>query len=116
MRTRSPVTAHVLDSSVGRPAQDVKLTIEKLENIHWQVIGGGLTNTDGRCPELLALDYDLKAGIYQVTFETAEYYERQGKKCFYPYVKITFEITNPEEHYHIPLLLSPYSYSTYRGS
>ncbi|ORX88718.1 hydroxyisourate hydrolase [Basidiobolus meristosporus CBS 931.73] len=116
MRTRSPVTAHVLDSSIGKPAQDVRLNIERLVEGKWVALNQSFTNEDGRCPELLSLDYDFQVGIYKVVFGTGKYYQGQGKSCFYPDVEISFEITNTEEHYHIPLLLSPYSYTTYRGN
>ncbi|KAK9710134.1 hypothetical protein K7432_008609 [Basidiobolus ranarum] len=75
-----------------------------------------LTNEDGRCPELLSLDYDFQVGVYRVVFGTGDYYKSQGKTCFYPEAQIIFDVNNTEEHYHIPLLLSPYSYTTYRGS
>jgi 5-hydroxyisourate hydrolase len=82
----------------------------------------GQTDLDGRCVDLLSTEAQekqtqLKAGgLYKVVFKTKEYFEATGRKSFYPWVEITFEVINPEEHYHIPLLISPYSFTTYRGS
>ncbi|KAF9645433.1 transthyretin [Thelephora ganbajun] len=129
MASKSPITCHVLDSSIGKPAQGVKVkllapNVQEPNPTHagaWIAIGTSVTNADGRCLDLLPPDsagssYAFQPGIYQIVFETKEYFERTDRKSFYPFVQITFTIENPSEHYHVPLLISPFSYTTYRGS
>ncbi|EKX45231.1 hypothetical protein GUITHDRAFT_152774 [Guillardia theta CCMP2712] len=113
---RPPITSHVLDCGVGRPAADLLVVLEQKVANQWQEIGRDKTNSDGRCPKLLSVDHKLQPGIYRCTFDTAGYYAASGGTCFYPEVTIAFEIVNVNEHYHIPLLLNQYGYSTYRGS
>ncbi|KAG1197823.1 hypothetical protein G6F35_012725 [Rhizopus arrhizus] len=113
---KSPITCHVLIASLGIPGKEIDVKIEKLDENQFSVLSTSQTNNDGRCPNLLPQDYKVEKGVYRVTFETKEYFEKLGQACFYPYVQIVFEITQPEQHYHIPLLISPYSYTTYRGS
>jgi 5-hydroxyisourate hydrolase len=112
----SAITTHVLDTSKGRPGVGVAIVLEFLTDKGWREIGGGTTNADGRCPTLLPRDHVLEAGIYRLYFDTQAYFEGQKQKCFYPNVPVTFEIEDTAQHYHVPLLLSPYGYSTYRGS
>jgi len=132
--SRSPITCHVLDSSIGKPASGVEVILK--EHCPSAVDGGEIfepmakgnllnsqTDADGRCTNLLSPGSSevtgrtiSKVGIYKIMFKTKEYFETTGRKCFYPWVEITFEISNPSEHYHVPLLISPYSYTTYRGS
>ncbi|KAI8997219.1 hydroxyisourate hydrolase [Pilobolus umbonatus] len=116
MSHKSPVTCHVLIASKGIPGIGIDVKIEKLEQNEFTLLSTSQTNSDGRCPTLLPDGYKAEKGIYRVTFNTREYFTGIGERCFYPYVQIVFELTNPEEHYHIPLLISPYSYTTYRGS
>ena len=111
----SPITSHVLDTSRGKPAAGIAIVLETFTNSEWRVIGRATTNLDGRVTDLLS-EGKCTTGIYRLTFETAAYFRTQGEKCFYPSVAIQFEIENSTEHYHVPLLLSPYGYSTYRGS
>ncbi|CAO3687750.1 unnamed protein product [Umbelopsis vinacea] len=116
---KSPVTCHVLIASTGIPGKNVAVKIEQLirplpTSRSYQ--RRKQTNDDGRCPTLLPANHQIEKGIYRVTFETKKYFESQGQACFYPYVQIVFELSNTEQHYHIPLLISPYSYTTYRGS
>ncbi|CAO3592388.1 unnamed protein product [Absidia cylindrospora] len=113
---KSPITCHVLVASTGTPGRGVNVKIEKMDNGAFNTLSAAQTNEDGRCPTLLPQGYKAEKGVYRVTFETKEYFSKQGQECFYPYVQIIFELANPEQHYHIPLLLSPYSYTTYRGS
>ncbi|CAO3647812.1 unnamed protein product [Cunninghamella echinulata] len=113
---KSPITCHVLVASSGTPGKGVNVKIEKLDNSTFTTLSTAQTNDDGRCPTLLPQGYKAEKGVYRVTFETQEYFKKIGQECFYPYVQIIFELANPEQHYHIPLLLSPYSYTTYRGS
>jgi len=112
----SPITTHVLDTSKGKPAQGVHIILEKPNaDGTWTVLGKGQTNADGRLPGLLADETKLESGIYRLVFDTASYFKAHGVKAFYPSVTIAFETTD-QLHYHVPLLLNPYGYSTYRGS
>lgn len=112
----SQITTHVLDTSIGKPAQNIFITLEQnTSDQNWIALGSGKTNADGRLPRLLSTDTKLNPGIYRLIFDTASYFNTQGIKGFYPHVSIAFEITDAS-HYHVPLLLNPYGYSTYRGS
>src|SRR5438105_15362066 len=112
----SQVTTHVLDTSLGKPAEGIQALLEKPgPKGRWLAFAKGVSNKDGRIIDLLKKDKILKAGNYRLTFDTGAYFNRQKIKCFYPLVQIVFEIKD-ENHYHVPLLLSPYAYSTYRGS
>ncbi|KAJ7225351.1 hypothetical protein GGX14DRAFT_638258 [Mycena pura] len=116
---RSPITCHVLDSSLGKPAEGIHISLQHLapEGESFTPLATGVTNADGRCLDLLPpRNGNLTAGTYKIMFKTKEYFVNTDRKCFYPWVEITFDIENPAEHYHIPLLISPYSYTTYRGS
>ena len=108
----SGITTHVLDTSRGRPAAGVKVTLERQEANHWIIIGHGETDRDGRCRTLL--DEPLAQGTFRLTFGTGSYFGETH--TFFPEVTITFEVSDETQHYHVPLLVSPYGYSTYRGS
>jgi 5-hydroxyisourate hydrolase len=113
----SPITTHVLDTARGKPAVAVKAILETYaESNEWKELGRGETNTDGRITDLLRDDSRLAPGTYRLTFLTAAYFRSVGAEGFYPSVCVVFELREPLSHYHIPLLLSPYGYSTYRGS
>jgi len=111
----SKLTTHILDTSKGKPAADVSVYLYQQHNDDWTEITIARTNADGRIPGLLKEDVQLAAGIYKLKFMTREYFETQGMTSFYPFVEIVFEVSGTE-HYHVPLLLNPYGYSTYRGS
>jgi 5-hydroxyisourate hydrolase len=111
----SPITTHVLDTRLGRPAAGVAVVLEKLDAGSWQPIGLGATNADGRLTTLLA-EGALAAGRHRLTFDTGAYFQQQGVEHFYRSVTVDFDIADPTQHYHVPLLLSPFGYSTYRGS
>ncbi len=111
----SNITTHVLDTSKGKPAAGIKIILFKNEDEEWITIAGGTTNVDGRITDLLEEDVIPAPGIYKLKFETKEYFENDSIGTFYPFVEIIFEIKD-KEHYHVPLLLNPYGYSTYRGS
>lgn len=114
---KSPITTHVLDTAQGRPARGIAVRLSQRDaNGAWQELANGTSDDDGRLMNLLAANFQLRAGIYQLTFETESYFRQLGATSFYPFVNIVFEITRPEQHYHVPLLLSPFGYSTYRGS
>ena len=111
----SPITTHILDTAKGRPAAGVRVALERSDSQRWNEIGEGYTDDDGRCKTLMAPG-TLSTGVYRITFDTAGYYEALGEETFYPEVKIAFKVAANDEHYHVPLLLNPYGYSTYRGS
>jgi 5-hydroxyisourate hydrolase len=111
---KSPITTHVLDTSIGRPAAGVRARLESVSAAGARLIGSGVTNDDGRIADLL--NDPVEAGRYRITFETGGYFASRGVATFFPEVSIVFEITNPQQHHHVPLLLSPFGYSTYRGS
>ncbi|RHZ75248.1 hypothetical protein Glove_216g83 [Diversispora epigaea] len=132
MSERGQITCHVLDTSRGFPGNNIEVLLEHLvpnvlgEAERWTTVNRIRTNEDGRCPLLVPSDYkilkyhynndDKEKAIYRITFYTAPYFDRLNQKSFYPYVQVVFQITETEQHYHVPLLISPFSYTTYRGS
>jgi 5-hydroxyisourate hydrolase len=110
----SGITTHVLDTSRGCPAAGVPVMLERAADSAWQPVGRGTTDADGRAGGLLSSPPD--AGRYRLTFDTGAYFRAVGLADFYPEVTVTFVVERGEEHYHVPLLLSPFGYSTYRGS
>ena len=112
---RSTITTHFLDTRLGKPAAGIAATLEIRRPMGLEVLAQGVTDEDGRIPDFLTTDA-LSAGVYQVKFETGAYFRAAGIRGFYPEVKIVFEVEAGAGHYHVPLLLSPFGYSTYRGS
>ena len=113
----SAITTHVLDTARGVPAAGVPVLLEMLEATGaWRPIGRGATDADGRLRALMPDAEPLQVGVYRLTFTTVQYFEELGVPAFYPRVVIEFETSAGERHYHVPLLLSPFGYSTYRGS
>jgi 5-hydroxyisourate hydrolase len=116
MSQKSPITTHVLDTSRGRPASRVAVCLERrTEAGGFAHLADGTTDEDGRVTDLLDPGA-MTAGVYRISFDTDGYYARVGGRCFYPSVSITFRVEAEDEHYHVPLLLNPFGYSTYRGS
>lgn len=114
---RSPITTHVLDQSRGRAASGVPVRLERrVSPSEWKTLGQAITNSDGRVEDLLARGSRAERGIYRLTFDTAAYFASQGVTTFYPEVSVVFELVAPDEHHHVPLLVSPFGYSTYRGT
>jgi 5-hydroxyisourate hydrolase len=109
------ITSHILDTSRGRPAEGITIILYHGGNDEWKEIARTKTNADGRAPGSVNNDSPLQEGIYKLRFETKDYFDKTRTETFYPYVEIVFEIGS-EEHYHVPLLLNPYGYATYRGS
>ena len=109
------ITTHILDTSQGKPAANVTIILYQGGNDEWIEISRGKTNTDGRMNELIKPGITVQEGIYKMRFETKDFFDKSQMKTFYPYVEIIFEIEK-EQHYHIPLLLNPFGYTTYRGS
>ena len=112
----SGITTHVLDTSRGAPASGIRVRLEMLEHGAWRELGSGNTDSDGRLKTLLPAGTVLSQALYRITFETGEYFRQRNTPSFYPAVAITFDVHAPDQHYHVPLLLSPFGYSTYRGS
>ncbi len=113
----SGITTHVLDITHGKPAAGVAVVLErKTHTAGWQKLGEALTNTDGRVSDLLPASEAFLPGHYRLTFETGSYFLLKGVESFFPQTIISFTVKNPSEKYHVPLLLSPFGYSTYRGS
>ena len=111
----SQITTHILDTSLGKPAEGVAASLEQRVEGAWNEVGNGTTDGDGRISTLLQQDTVLDPGVFRLIFNTGDYYSRKGTECFYPKVVIVFETTD-SSHYHVPLLLNPFGYSTYRGS
>ena len=112
----STLTTHVLDTSLGRPAEGVEITLERRESGRWIDVGGGRTDADGRCRSLLPAGVVLQKASYRLSFDSGAYFESRGTASFYPYVSVVFQVRDESQHHHVPLLLSPFGYSTYRGS
>jgi 5-hydroxyisourate hydrolase len=113
----SAITTHILDTSTGRPASGVPVVLERQgQDGRWERLGSGETDSDGRLKTLVPSDAWLEPGVYRLLFDTAQYFRARNEPAFYPAVIIVFETTAGERHYHVPLLLSPFGYSTYRGS
>lgn len=111
---KSPITTHVLDTSIGRAATNVAARLERITPTGAVLLGAGVTNQDGRIVDLTA--GPIEAGRYRLTFDTGAYFAQRGAACFFPEVAVLFEITDVAQHHHVPLLLSPFGYSTYRGT
>ena len=108
------LSTHVLDTARGKPAQGIAVTVKReLTPGLWEIAAQGVTDADGRVKPLLA---EVHAGAYKLTFELDAYFAAQGQAAFYPQATVVFRVTQPGDHYHIPLLLSPFGYATYRGS
>ncbi|KAF9074816.1 hypothetical protein BDP27DRAFT_1316015 [Rhodocollybia butyracea] len=123
---KSSITCHVLDTSTGKPAEGIAIRLQQYEPpktngdpFFFNPLAESTTNSDGRCTDLLSPEDTqnlVKPGLYKMIFRTKEYFDSKSVKTFYPWVEITFELEEPTEHYHIPLLISPYGFTTYRGS
>ena len=110
------ITTHILDLARGKPAAGVRVVLASIEDGQRTTVASGVTDADGRLKDLLAKGKKLDAAIYELTFETGPYFMSHGVQPFHPRVSVMFEIADPDEHYHVPLLISPFGYTTYRGS
>ena len=116
-RGMSRISTHVLDTAKGKPAAGVPVRLERQDSSgKWISLGSGETDRDGRCAELLPVGTALTEGVYRLTFDTAKYFSTCEVDGLYPEVEIVFRVRKGEMHFHIPLLLSPNGYTTYRGS
>ena len=110
------ISTHVLDVSLGRPAAKLPVRLERQgQSGNWQQLQSACTDNDGRCAQLLPADH-LPPGVYRLVFETENYFAALQVEGLYPLVEVTFHVREGASHFHIPLLLSPNGYTTYRGS
>lgn len=111
------VSTHVLDTAHGRPAEGVPVSLDAAtDDGGWRRIGATTTDADGRAPDLVDADVVIDAGVHRLTFDTGTWFARRGVATFYPVVHVHFAIADADQRHHVPLLLSPFGYSTYRGS
>ena len=113
----SGISTHILDTTVGRPAADVTVSLARLDEAgDWKTLSVSVTDADGRCRQLGPEGEELPAGNYRIRFETEAYYKSRSVHGLYPFVEITFTVRADDRHIHIPLLLTANGYTTYRGS
>jgi 5-hydroxyisourate hydrolase len=113
----SRISTHVLAVSLGKPAKDVSVRLERREHSgDWVMLFSSRTGDDGRCAQLLPPNENLSAGVYRLNFDTASYFYAQEIATLYPLIEVAFQVLDGESEFHIPLLLSPHGYTTYRGS
>jgi len=113
----SRISTHVLDTVRGKPAAGVPVRLQRQNSSgNWTTVSSARTDEDGRCNELLPEGAALAAGTYRLSFDTTNYFTASGADSLYPAIQILFRVRNGETHFHIPLLLSPNGYTTYRGS
>lgn len=113
---QNPLSVHVLNIETGLPSSKVAVVLEAQQGDKWVKLNEGITNEQGRISELYPKDSTLKKGVYKVTFKTGEWSKDNNKRTFFPEIPVVFTIDGTLDHYHVPLLLSSYGYSTYRGN
>lgn len=116
LAAENPLSVHVLNLQDGLPSPDVNVTLEKHDGNLWKMLNKATTNQQGRIPGLYPQDGPLEKGTYRVTFKTGEWFKAHKISSFFPEVPVIFEVDATLPHYHIPLLISPYGFSTYRGN
>ena len=113
----SGISTHILDTSTGLPASGVDVVLEIQRGpADWALVGRGVTDAEGRLRTLMPGGAPLEAATYRLVFHTRSYFQRAATATFYPRVAVEFDVAGGEGHYHVPLLLSPFGYTTYRGS
>jgi 5-hydroxyisourate hydrolase len=113
----SAITTHILDTSTGRPASGIDVVLEVQRGpADWATVGRGATDADGRLRTLMPTDTPLEPATYRLVFHTKPYFQRSATATFYPHIVVAFDVASGDAHYHVPLLLSPFGYCTYRGS
>ncbi|XP_072744838.1 5-hydroxyisourate hydrolase-like isoform X2 [Anoplolepis gracilipes] len=111
------ITTHVLDTSRGLPADGLTVCLYKFENDKWILLKESITESNGRCADLLQDQQgNSMAGTFKLEFRVNDYFRRNAISSIYPKIEVMFDVQNPHEHYHIPLLLNPFGFTTYRGS
>lgn len=113
---QNPLSVHVLDQQSGQPGARIAVTLEQRKGTEWIQLASGVTNEQGRIPALYPEGKAMAAGDYRIVFRTGEHFARKGQASFFPRIPVEFTVDAPTQHYHIPLLLSPFGYSTYRGN
>lgn len=113
---QNPLSVHVLNQETGLPSANIAVTLEAQQGEKWVKLNEAETDQNGRIKELYPKDTNLQKGIYKVTFKTGDWFKANNQRTFFPEVPVVFMIDGALEHYHIPLLLSSYGYSTYRGN
>jgi 5-hydroxyisourate hydrolase len=109
------ITTHVLDTAAGRPGRGIAIELERAEHGIWHLVGGGVTDDDGRLRTLTPAG-PVAAGTYRIRFQVGPYFTARQLEAFFPLIEIQFVVVDGTQHYHVPLLLSPFGFSTYRGS
>ncbi|QOY94940.1 hydroxyisourate hydrolase [Massilia sp. UMI-21] len=112
----NPLSVHVLELQSGQPTAGIEVRLEQRVGAQWRELASGVTNEQGRVPALYPEDKPMAKADYRIVFETGEHYARRGQASFFPRIPVEFTVNGPAQHYHIPLLLSPFGYSTYRGN
>ncbi|MET0322255.1 MAG: hydroxyisourate hydrolase [Duganella sp.] len=112
----NPLSVHVLDLQTGQPTAGIRVTLEQRSGDSWSPLGAGVTDAHGRIAALFPSDRHMAAGDYRIVFETGEHFKQQRQATFFPRIPVEFTADGKSPHYHIPLLLSPFGYSTYRGN
>jgi 5-hydroxyisourate hydrolase len=113
---RGPLTTHVLNTATGKPAAGMSVLLHRYVDGRWEELKRARTGEDGRVAGLYPTGRPLTAGVYRLEFDTGAYFKAMGQTTFYPRVEVIFQVQQADEHYHVPLLVSPFGYSTYRGS
>lgn len=115
-QNKHQLSSHILDITAGKPAAHVKITLSRQDKTgNWTIVEEKITDSNGRINDFLKQDGTSHVGIYKLTYHTAPYFHSLKQKSFYPFIEVVFELTD-NEHYHVPITLSPFGYSTYRGS
>ena len=113
---RNPLSVHVLDLQSGQPTAGIEVTLEQRQGAQWRELAAGVTNAQGRIAALYPEGKPLASAEYRIVFKTGEHYARRGQATFFPRIPVEFTVDAKAQHTHIPLLLSPFGYSTYRGN
>ncbi|MFG6158086.1 hydroxyisourate hydrolase [Halomonas sp. 1390] len=116
MAADNPLSVHVLNIQSGQPSPGVEVELERRTDAGWESLATATTDAAGRVSALYPEGEAFEAGVYRVTFETGEWFAERDTATFFPEIPVPFQVENTEQHYHVPLLLSPYGYSTYRGN
>ena len=116
MAAGNPLSVHILDLENGLPTAGVTVTLEQKMDKDWRQLASAVTNAQGRITDMYPAGQALVAGDYRIVFKTGEHYAALKKSTFFPEIPVQFHVDKVDQHYHIPLLLSPYGFSTYRGS
>ncbi|MEG0881002.1 MAG: hydroxyisourate hydrolase [Janthinobacterium sp.] len=112
----NPLSVHILDLQSGQPTAGVTVTLEQKQGTDWKQLSSAVTNAQGRIAAMYPAGTPMQAGDYRIVFQTGEHYARLKQETFFPEIPVQFHVGKTDQHYHIPLLLSPFGFSTYRGN